>query len=147
MKLRDHAIDHEYNLRNSIVPRLYDVARAVFRTRGDAHLRYRLLMAIGEKSIFPLSTSPPIFNLIRCVTPRFRFARHSGGGLSGATGFFRGGGPGGLDRRGRAFERVGENVDGPHEQEKNGGREITPGGHDSRQRQEKEEEAAADIAN
>ncbi|GMH57967.1 hypothetical protein TrST_g7722 [Triparma strigata] len=47
MKLRDHAIDHEYNLRNSIVPRLYDAARAVFRTRGDAHLRYRLLMAIA----------------------------------------------------------------------------------------------------
>ena len=146
MKLRDHAIDHEYNLRNSIVPRLYDVARAVFRTRGDAHLRYRLLMAIGEKSIFPLSTLPPIqSNSLRHSSARF--ARHSGGGLSGAAGFFRGGGPWGLDRRGRAPERVGENVDGPHEQEKNGGREITPGGHDSRQRQEKEEEAAANIAN
>lgn len=49
MKLRDDSIDHEYNLRNSIVPRLYDLTKAVFKTRMDEHLRYRLLVGIARE--------------------------------------------------------------------------------------------------
>ncbi|GMH69481.1 hypothetical protein TL16_g05167 [Triparma laevis f. inornata] len=49
MKLRDDSIDHEYNLRNSIVPRLYDLTKAVFKTRMDEHLRYRLLVGVARE--------------------------------------------------------------------------------------------------